>query len=126
MSRNTLAQLPEGQQNTLFTISRLLLKVKIPLSQQQLQTVFNIVHVFLLHQEPQDIVDLGNALAAWKLSEKLRQQVMQGKKESILKFNMIDAASLSHIMSNTNFADYAIYEINVADYVVAEIDKQSL
>lgn len=126
MSQHTLAQLPEGQQANLFAISRLLLKVKISMSQQQLQTVFNIVHVFLLHQEPEDIVDLGNALAAWKLSEKLRQQVMQGKKESVLKLNMIEAASLSHIMSNTDFADYAIYEINVADYVLAEIDKQAL
>ncbi len=116
------AMQPEALQN----ISAALQKVKIKLTRQQLGSIAVILQMHAHKARPKGVFELAQLHEVYKLAEKLRLKLMRNPERVKLSLTMPEAAALYDVMDNTEFAEFAVYETNLALYMIMEIDKQTL
>lgn len=121
-----LNQLATAQQ-TFNSLTRAMGKVKVKLTSDQLRSVANIVAYNLAtagHRK--GLFELADLLELYKLNEKLKKQMLNTKAQVKLSLNMCEASSLYLCLDRTEFSEYAIYETNLAFYIITEIDSQTV
>lgn len=112
---------------TLSALTRALRKVKLKLTWQQLGSLAMITALYTHRCRPEGINELATLHIAYKLSDKLRLKMMRSPQALVkLSLSMPEAAALNEVLAGTDFAEYAIYEGNLALRIIAEIDKQTV
>lgn len=111
---------------TLTGITAALRKVKIKLSISQLRCLAVIVQMQVNRQKAKGLYELADLYDAYLLSEKLRGKMITGQLKINLSLKMNEARALYNVLDSTEFADFAVYEANLAFYIISEIDKQTV
>ena len=112
---------------TLNALTRALRKVKLKLTWQQLGSLAMITALYTHRCRPDGVSELANLYTAYKLSEKMRLKIMRTPQPVVrLNLTMPEAAAINEVLAGTDFAEYAIYEGNLALRIIAEIDKQTV
>lgn len=114
------------QPEALQSISNALRKVKLKLTRQQLGSIAVILQMHVHKLKPTGLYELAHMHEAYKLAEKLRLKMMRNPERVKLSLTMPEAAALYDVLDNTEFADFAQYENNLALYIIMEIDKQTV
>lgn len=113
-------------EKALLSIGRSMSRVKIKLTRQQLGSVAIIMQIYAHRAEANGVYELAQLREVYLLAEKLRTKVMHGKQSVKLTLNMTEAAAMYNVFDNTDFAEFARYEGNLALYIIMEIDKQTI
>jgi hypothetical protein len=112
---------------TLSALTRALRKVKLKLTWQQLGSLAMITAMYTHRCRPDGVSELATLHTAYKLSDKLRMKMMRSPQAVVkLGLTMPEAAVLNDVLAGTDFAEYAVYEANLALRIIAEIDKQTV
>ncbi|MPL87602.1 hypothetical protein SDC9_33603 [bioreactor metagenome] len=112
---------------TLSALTRALRKVMLRLTWQQLGSLALITATYTHRCRPDGVGELANLYTAYKLSEKMRLKIMRTPQPVVrLNLTMPEAAALSEVLDSTCFGEFAVYEINLAMWVIGEIDKQTV
>lgn len=112
---------------TLSALTRALRKVKLKLTWQQLGSLAMITTLYTHRSRPEGINELATLHTAYKLSEKMRIKIMRTPQPVVrLNLTMPEAAALTEVLDSTRFEEFAVYEINLAMWVIGEIDKQTV
>lgn len=114
------------QAETLYGIMAALRKIKIKLTMSQLQSLTVIVKSHVSRQKAKGLFELADLYDAYMLSEKLRTKMLSRQLKVSLNLKMSEARALYNVLDNTEFAEFAIYENNLAFYIISEIDKQTV
>jgi len=112
--------------DTLSSITAALRKVKIKLTISQLRSLAVIVQMHVNRQKAKGLFELADLYDAYHIGEKLRTKMISGATKVNISLKMSEARALYNVLDNTQFADYAIYEYNLAFYIISEIDKQTV
>lgn len=115
-------------EHTLLSLTRAMRKVILKLTWQQFGSLAMITSLYPNRcPQPGSVEELAVLHMAYKLSERLRQRMMRGPVPIVkISLSMPEAAALNGLLSGTDFADYAVYEANLALRIIAEIDKQTV
>lgn len=111
---------------TLHGITAALRKVKIKLTISQLRSLAVIVQSHVSRQKAKGLFELADLYDSYLLSEKLRTKMLSGQLKVNLTLKMSEARALYNVLDNTEFAEFAIYENNLAFFIISEIDKQTV
>ncbi len=112
---------------TLNALTRALQKVKLRLTWQQLGSLAMITALYTHRCRPDGVSELANLYTAYKLSEKMRLKIMRTPQPVVkLNLTMPEAAALTEVLDSTCFEEFAVYETNLAMWVIGEIDKQTV
>jgi hypothetical protein len=111
---------------TLTGITAALRKVKLKLTISQLRSLAVIVQSYVSRQKAKGLFELADLYDAYMLSEKLRTKMLSGQLKVNLTLKMSEARALYNVLDNTEFAVFAIYENNLAFFIISEIDKQTV
>jgi len=111
---------------TLSGIAAALRKVRIKLNISQLRSLAVIVQAHVNRQKPKGLYGLADLYDAYLLAEKLRGKMISGQAKVNLTLKMSEARALYNVLDNTEFAEFAIYENNLAFFIISEIDKQTV
>lgn len=114
------------QETALQSISAALKKVKIKLTRQQLGSIAVIMQMHVNKARPRGVFELAQLYECYKLAEKLRLKMMRNPERVKLSLTLTEAAALYDVMDNTEFADFAQYESNLALYIIMTIDEQTV
>jgi hypothetical protein len=113
-------------EHTLLSLTRAMRKVKIKLTIAQLRTLAVIVQSYVSMQNVAGVDDLADLYDAYVLSEKLRGKMIGDRLNVNLSLKMNEARSLYCVLTYTEFAKFAVYEKNLALYIISVIDKQTV
>lgn len=112
---------------TLSALTRALRKIKLKLTWQQLGSLAMITALYTHRCRPDGVNELSTLHTAYKLSDKLRLKMMRSPQAVVkLGLTMPEAAALNDVLTGTDFAEYAVYEANLALIIISEIDKQTV
>lgn len=114
------------QPESLQSISAALRKVKLKLTRQQLGSIAVIMQMHVHKLKPAGLYELAHMHDAYRLAEKMRLKMMRNPERVKLSLTLTEAAALYDVMDNTEFADFAQYESNLALYIIMTIDEQTV
>lgn len=123
---NRLTPAHAMQPEALQSISAALRKVKLKLTRQQLGSIAIIMQMHVNKARPRGVFELAQLYECYKLAEKLRLKMMRNPERVKLSLTLPEAAALYDVMDNTEFADFAQYESNLALYIIMTIDEQTV
>lgn len=113
-------------EHTLLSLTRAMRKVKIKLTIAQLRTLAVIVQSYVSMQNVAGVDDLADLYDAYVLSEKLRGKMIGDRLNVNLSLKMNEARALYCVLIYTEFTKFAVYESNLALYIISVIDKQTV
>jgi hypothetical protein len=112
--------------DTLSSLTAALRKVKLKLTISQLRSLAVIVQMHVNRQKAKGLFELADLYEAYLISEKLRNKMISGATKVNISLKMSEARALYNVLDNTEFAHFAVYESNLAFYIISEIDKQTV
>lgn len=111
----------------LIEVAMLMKKVVIKLSSEQMKALSALMQMYFMIAQLNQLHDKAEFYLVYTIFEsKIRSRMFDLKPSCKLKLDIAQANAMWWMLSNLEISDTAIYENTMRDYIMAEIDHQTV
>ena len=111
----------------LIEVAMLMKKVVIKLSAEQMKALSSLMQMYFMFAQLNQLHDKAEFYLVYSIFEgKIRTKVFDLKPSHKLKLDIAQANALWWMLSNIDINDAAIFENTMRDYIMNEIDHQTV